>query len=333
MIPKRYNSLCLVSSLLLGLAACAPDIEKLSDPNSPSAGMIRMAEQMVARGDNAGAVSFYQQALQNDSKSIVARKGLAATFEKMGNKDSAADMYREALNLTPKDAELLRSYGRVLISLDRPSDAKDQYEKALNRDSEDVKALNGLGVALDYLSEHEKAQKKYKEAIDHDSKNVSAVNNLAYSYILSGKHDEAIKLLEPYQRDPAATAAMRQNLALAYGLKGMDMDAERVAKMDLPLSLVRANMDYYRRKRAELSVSTEPYAEAGSYSTQAMALGVVKRMKGMDLDSSVKPTVVPELSAPGGVPRFVVRLTGGKLEEVCKDLVKQDMPCVVKKAK
>lgn len=334
MIPKSYLSPCLIASLLLGLCACAPDIEKLSDPNSPSAGMIRMAEKMTERSDNAGAVSFYQQALQNDPKSVVARSGLAALLEKMGNKEGAAAQYKEAVKLKPKDGELRRSYGRVLIVLDKPADARDQYEKALDRDSKDVKALNGLGVALDYLSEHEKAQKKYKEALELDPKNINTTNNLAYSYVLSGKPGEAIKLLEPYQKDPAATPALRQNLALAYGLKGMDIDAERVAKMDLPLSLVRANMDYYRRKRTEISVSKEPYAEAGSYSTEPMAKAQALKIKELDLDSGIKIKVEPEVSAPGGTPRFVVNIVAASksvdLEKICKDLVKQDMPCVVK---
>ncbi|MDD3288518.1 MAG: tetratricopeptide repeat protein [Alphaproteobacteria bacterium] len=335
MIPFSYTKLTVCFSLLLGLAACGPDLQEYEDSGSPAAGMVRLAEQMRSRGDDAGAVDFYQRALQRDPKDVVAYRGIGEILEKMGNAEAAAEKYRMALTIDPDNADLLRRYGRVLIALDMPAEAKDQYLKALDEDSDDPKALNGLGIALDYLGDHRGAQEKYKEALEEDPDNLNTLNNLAYSFIVSGSYDEAIKLLEPQLKNTAATPALRQNLALAYGLSGMDLDAERVARMDLTLAKVKSNMSYYRRKRAELTVSSEPYAELGNYATKAMAEVWLGKIKALGIPADIKTMVVPEVAVPGGTPRFTIHLSGCQsgdgLRELCKDLVKRDIPCLIRK--
>jgi hypothetical protein len=146
-------------------------------------------------------------------------------------------------------------------------------------------------------------------------------------------------LLEPHIKAPGATAALRQNLALAYGLAGMNMDAERVAKMDLPPDKVKESMAYYKRHRAEIAVTTAPYAELGTYATEALAESEINRLQeqfdetGVDL----KPVIAPQVAAPGGTPRFAVRMMGcAKPDDVkvfCDQLAKNNIPCVVRGSK
>ena len=115
----------------------------------------------------------------------------------------------------------------------------------------------------------------------------------------------------------------------------MDVDAERIAKMDLPPKKVKENLAYYKRHRAELAVSTAPYAEVGTYATEALAEAQITRLQaqfdetGMDL----KPIIAPQVAAPGGTPRFTVRMMGcAKPDDVkvfCDQLAKNGLPCVV----
>jgi len=325
------------SVLLIALilsAACVMTPDKPEDFSSPAFSMVQIAGQLQAKGDLAGAADFYQRALQRDPKDVVARKGLAAILEKTGNLIGASEQYREALKAKPRDAELLRGYGRTLIALDKPAEARDEYKAALDIDDDDAKAHNGLGVALDYLGDHKAAQKEFEEALQLDKDDLATINNLAYSYILTRDYDKAIKLLEPEQNNPKATPALRQNLALAYGLAGMDADAERMAKIDLPPKKVKANLAYYKQQRAELAVTTAPYAEVGTYATEALAEAQIAKLQ-PQLDragSGLKPVIKPEVASPGGTPRFTVRMLGcAKPDEVknfCDYLAEKGLPCV-----
>jgi Flp pilus assembly protein TadD len=313
--------------------ACAPATVNYDDSDSPAAGMVRLAEQLRARGDNVGAADFYQRAVQRDPKDALAHKGLAAALEATGHMAAAADEYRAVVKLKPRDGDAWRSLGRVSLAMDQSVLARDAYKAALGIDGDDAKALNGLGVALNNLGDHQGAQKQFEKALKEDSGNLATFNNLAYSYILDGKYDEAIRLLEPRVTSPGATPALRQNLALAYGLAGMDADAERVAKIDLPPARVKEALAYYHQRRAELAVSTAPYAELGTYPTQALAEAEIAAMQ-KQIDAAgadLRPVILPQVAVPGGTPRFALRMMGcSKPEDLkvfCDQMAKNGMPC------
>ncbi|MFA6280248.1 MAG: tetratricopeptide repeat protein [Bdellovibrionales bacterium] len=325
----------LVLLAFLPLCACSTVDEK--DISSSGAGMAKLGNMMREKGEVGAAIDFYRRALAQDPKNLTAIKGLAGVLEQWGDKTAAAQTYRDGVASYPNDGELRRSYGRLLLSLDNPAAAKRQYEAALDEDSDDLKARSGLGVALDHLGEHKKAQAQYEKVLHKDSHNLATLNNLAYSYVLSHRYDLAIQTLEPVLNNPSATAALRQNLALAYGLSGMEADAQRVAKMDLSPEKVAANMDYYRRQRAEMAVSTAPYAEVGTYATEGMAVAQAQKLRaqfGGKSGSDLKPVVLPQVASPGGTPRFAVRMMGcarpDDVSRLCKTLSAAGLPCVAR---
>ncbi len=321
---------------LVPLVGCAMAPDSTVDESSPGAGMVRLAQQMQRKGDNMGALDFYMRALQRDARNLEAYRGSAAILEQAGDLTGAAAQYREALGVAPRDGDLHRSLGRVLIAQRQFADARDEYTTALDIDSDDAKSQNGLGIALDHLGDHVGAQKRFKAALRRDSKNLATINNLAYAYIQDGKYGEAIKLLEPEQKNPKATPSLRQNLALAYGLSGMELDAARVARMDLPPSQVKDNLDFYKRRRAELAVSTTPYAEIGSFATEAMAAAEIARLQ-PHLDragADLKPVIEPEVALPGGTPRFTVRMLGcakpSEVKTFCDYMTGHGLPCTAR---
>lgn len=319
---------------LLPLAACSGGGRDASGLSRPE--MVRLGDMMLARGDYGAAMDYYRRTLALDKSDAGAIKGLGSAMEQFGDKAGAVDVYKEGVKHAPKDVELRRAYGKLLLSLDQPMAAKVQYEAALDRDSDDAKARGGLAVALDYLGQHKGAQKEYESLLKKEPRNLGVINNYAYSLILSHDYAGAIKLLEPEVDNPAASPALRQNLALAYGLAGKEADAARVAATDLPPEKVQESMDYYRRQRAEIKVTTTPYAELGSYATEAMAVAQIQKLR-PQIDQSggkLRAVVLPELSAPGGTPRFTVRMMGcGKPDEVshlCETLGKSGIPCVAR---
>ncbi len=318
---------------LVFLAACGA-FHPIEETDSFGAGMARMGRHLQERGELGAAIEFYRRALASEPSNLAAIQGLASLFEQWGDRQAAAGVYANGVAARPKDGELRRSYGKLLIALDEPAAAKEQFEAALDIDDDDLKARNGLGIALDYLGEHRKAQREYEKVLDEEPGNLATINNLAYSYILVHRYDLAMKTLEPHAMKPSATAALRQNLALAYGLSGMEADAERVARLDLSPEKVKENMNYYRRKRAELAVSKAPYAELGTYATEAMALERINRLKSemKNVGGDLRPVVLPEVAAPGGTPRFAVRMMGcsrpDDVTRLCATLAASGIPCV-----
>lgn len=321
--------------LLAVLPLCACSMVEEKDISSSGAGMAKLGGMMREKGEVGAAIDFYRRALVQDPKNLTAIKGLAGVLEQWGDKVAAAQTYRDGVAAHPDDGELRRSYGRLLLTLDDPAAAKRQYAAALDEDSDDLKARSGLGVALDHLGEHKKAQAQYEKVLNKDPRNLATLNNLAYSYILTHRYDLAIKTLEPALNNPATTAALRQNLALAYGLAGMDADAQRVAKMDLPPEKVASNMDYYRRERAEMAVTTAPYAEVGTYATEGMAVAQAQKLREQyGKAGGLKPVVLPQVASPGGTPRFAVRMMGcarpSDVSRLCQTLSAAGLPCVAR---
>lgn len=261
---------------------------------------------------------------------------LAQAAFKRGDHAAAAELTKQAIERDPQNIALRRDLGRFYMMLDNPGDAREAYKAALAIDGADPKALNGLGVALDQLGDHEGAVRQFESALKIEPANLATINNLAYASIQAGHYSDAIKRLEPHVKAAGATPALRRNLALAYGLAGMDVDAERVAKMDLSPAQVKANMLYYKQRRAELAVSSTPYADLGSYATEAMASAQIRKlqeqMEGSGVD--LKPVIAPEVTTPGGTPRFAVRMMGctkpSDVETLCQTLEKSGVPCIAK---
>ena len=296
-------------------------------------GFTHIGDQLRGRGDDEGAVNFYQRALQRNADDERARYALAQICEAHGNYGEAISQYQMLIKLAPKNGEYQRAIARVYIKTNQPANAKEAYEKALDIDSDDSKAMNGLGISLDYLGQHDAAQKAYKSALDEDENDETALNNLAHSYVLVGAYDSAIKLLEPHLKDKAATPALRQNLAEAYGMAGMDADAERVARIDLNPEQVRHNLAYYHSRRVELSLEPKLYADLGSFATEAMAdarADEIKTTYAKDVAGLIIATQ-SEVKAINGTPSFTLRISGfaraDKLNAFCAKLKKDTIAC------
>ncbi len=316
--------------VFLALAACSSS----ADISPSGERLVRLGDHLRQKGELGGAMDFYSRALVADPDNTAVIRRLGKTLVQWGDKESAEDVYFESLKTQPENGELRRLYGKLLISMERPSEARMQFVKALEINGDDIKARGGLAVALDYLGEHAAAQGQYEKALQSDPDNLTLLNNIAYSYILSRRYDRAIRLLEPVMDAPKASVSLRQNLALAYGLAGMEEDAKRVTLIDLAPEKAAVAMAYYRRERVEIKVSPAAYAELGTYATEALAIEQIKKLhpKVKKAGGDLRAVVLPQVSAPGGTPRFAVRMMGcsrpDDVSRLCKLLTQSGIPCV-----
>lgn len=312
--------------MLSGLCAC-------SSGGTSQSGAGKGGLNTAVHNDDLRTAEKDQLILQRNPDDAATRFDLAKILEAHGDNLQAEVQYRILAENDKDNAGLHRDLGRVLLRQGKASEAKGEYEKALGIDSDDVKAMNGLGISLDYLGNHAAAQKMYKDALDDNASDVPSLNNLAHSYVLSGNYKEAISLLEPHLNDKTATPELRQNLAEAYGMAGMDVDAERVGRIDLSVEQVKHNLAYYHSRREQLSIAPKFYADLGSFPTEAMAESRVEQIKSLFAKETetVVINVAPEVKAVGGTPAFGVKALGftsaAKARIFCDKLAKQSIAC------
>ncbi len=328
------NLILPMAAVLLGLAACGT----VSEPEGVNVeGMARIGEKLQKQGDDAGALDFYQRALQHKPDDVTALHNIATILENHGDVVSAETYNARAIKADPKNTEFQHTEGRLLLRLNRAADAAEIYQTILKNDHRDMKAMNGLGIAFDYQGQHEEAQNQYRAALERAPDHLVTLNNLAHSYVLSGKYSEAIGLLEPHAADRDATPALRQNLAEAYGLSGMYADAERMARMDLKPHDVKRNLAAYRARHAKLAPEEKLKADLGSYPTAEMADARAEVARSIITDNKITVAVMPEVQAIGGTPSFAVRATGfttsGSLNGFCGQLANKQIGCKANKGK
>jgi len=111
---------------------------------------------------------------------------------------------------------------------------------------DDWTAFSAYGVALDNIGEHELAQTQYDRALSIAPGAVNVLNNKALSFALSGNLSRAEHILRTASSGTGADARIRQNLALVLALKGDMLEAERLARSDLPPQVANQNIAYFR---------------------------------------------------------------------------------------
>jgi Tfp pilus assembly protein PilF len=114
----------------------------------------------LVRGDHAMALGFYDRALQQEPRSILAQLGRGAAMQKIGNLNEARTSYERVLRIDPNNREALTNL-TVILAEREPGEALKRLQE-LEREYPSfspVKAqiglvyakLNQLEPALDYL--------------------------------------------------------------------------------------------------------------------------------------------------------------------------------------
>jgi Flp pilus assembly protein TadD len=222
----------------------APVVEEV-DP----AELLRIAQDLRAKGDVAGAAHFFAQAHQANPDDVSALIGLGDMLAALGDSVQAADAFGKATAMQPAQPDARLGLAKASIAMHNPQVAATQFQAVLSENGQDVRAYNGLGVAADMMGDHKAAQEHYRAGLAIDPQNVSLLNNLGLSLALSGDFDNGIFMLEELAAAPDASPTTRQNLALAYGLAGRDEEAERVARVDLGESEIRKNLAFIASHR------------------------------------------------------------------------------------
>ena len=212
----------------------------------------RLAARSASAGDFQTAAAFYQQAFDENPRSIDALVGLGRSYTGLGQYARAEQALVEAQKRKPNDPDVLLELARTQISAGKAQSALDNLDIAQRKRPRDLQIITARGIALDRLSRHAEAQETYRRGLAIDPTNFVLMTNLGLSLGLSGHTAEGIGMLRELVRDGAATARTRGNLALVYGLAGHERDASATLSVDLTQSQIQNNLAYYRTLREML---------------------------------------------------------------------------------
>lgn len=247
---------CIGLSILLLITACSPTA---SDKLSPEeVRVLNEARAAAHKGDVTQAEMHYQKAITLSEGSVEAHVELARLQRNKNKLDEAVATLNNAQKIQPKNGAVFKELGLIAIEKEDPVKAFEALSQAATYSPSDAQIYNAMGIVLDMQRKHKEAQEQYKKAMSMaPGDNAYIQNNLALSLIMTRDYPSAISILEPLAPSSNSNPTIRQNLALAYGLSGDFKKARAIGLRDLPESLVKQNIEFYKLYQKETQKSAK----------------------------------------------------------------------------
>jgi tetratricopeptide (TPR) repeat protein len=169
-------------------------------------GLMQWGTFLDDRGDNAGALVAFRQAIEWDKGSPPLRQNYAIVLSAAGQAGEAASELAEAVRLAPRDAQIHYAYALALSEVNRPNEARAELEETVRLDPQFARAWYNLGLARNAANEIDPALAALARAEALDPGNAQA----PYA---------AATILARQQRTREAVDAARRALRIApnYG--------------------------------------------------------------------------------------------------------------------
>jgi tetratricopeptide (TPR) repeat protein len=217
--PGGRNMNITINLKLKGTASALSKVPK------PARELYTKGTDAANKGDNKGAVEFFNQAIKLYPQFPQAMNDLGMAYMKLNKYDKAAETYEQLLKLGPGDATVHLNYGIALNNLaaglkteGKTEDSAKRFAQAEEQLRESIK-LNGksatahyyLGITLISLKHYAEAQSELETSVKNDNNIALAHKYLGGLYMNdSSKKKEAADELEKYLKlDPKAHDADR----------------------------------------------------------------------------------------------------------------------------
>ena len=269
---RRGALAALLLAALLGGCASAGQGSVQNSALSPD-GLMRMGDKARDRGELPVAAALYRKAHDADPQRVKPLVSLGQVLMDMQRPDQASEAFSAALVVDGRNLDALRGLGNARLALHQPEEAIPPLKQALAASANDFRVLNALGVAFDMTGDHGSAHQYYRTGLKLAPENVPLRSNYALSQALAGETENAVETITPLASAPITTAQQRQTMALVYGLAGNTAEAERLARMDLDETQVKANMQRIASLRSEPApVAAKPEPETAEPEPQVAVL-------------------------------------------------------------
>jgi Flp pilus assembly protein TadD len=202
--PAAMTIISMAGQPILQLASTilADAIDEPGDKLEDSIDLVKLADDLRAKGDMHAAAKIYSRAHVANPTDSAPLIGLGETLLASGANDQAGQAFGRALLLDPENTRALRGMGKTHLKMRQPDLAVTRFETLLAQKPNDLQAINGLGVAYDMVGEHAKAQELYRRGLSINPQSAELRNNLGLSLALSGQSEAAISELRQLAQAP-----------------------------------------------------------------------------------------------------------------------------------
>ncbi len=209
---------------------------------------IKEGKELLDHGATAQAMLAFRKALELDSNSAAAFRGLGKVFYKKGgrtNMETALKHYQEAIKRNPLDHDLYAITAKIYDALSKRKEATLERKKfvivrALDADPRNPTANNNMGILFLQQGRMDEALDYFNRAVASDRNYDVAYRNLAAAYFqLSKKVSDAEKKADYNSK---ARDSIQKALAIAPAVPTL-MAHARILMMDGNLAEVLAILE------------------------------------------------------------------------------------------
>jgi tetratricopeptide (TPR) repeat protein len=181
--------------------------------------LIRAADVLLEKGDAAGALAGYEEALKLDPRSAPALNNRGLANKRRGELDRAVADFTEALRLDPTLAAAFHNRGAALQAQGKLDRAIADYTEALRLDPTSPTVLNNRGYAGLEAGHTDEALADFNEALRLRPRFSAALNNRGLTHARKDDPDKAIA-------DFSAAIALDPKFAKAYWNRSVAHEAK-----------------------------------------------------------------------------------------------------------
>lgn len=243
----RLSTLSAMLLASLSLTACATT-DGTSLPRGDEARMVRLAQDLEARGDTQTAVSLYQRAAKSSKDTVGAHIRLGQALLDSGQPEAAAEAYRTALNTDPDNGAALLGLGTAQLQADQVESAARTLAVAAPKVRSSA-GWNRLGTALILTGNAAQAEEAFRSAAKIEPANLDTQSNVALAQAISGQAVQSVATARGITASPRAQTRHFRNLMLVLVISGDMAGAEAVKVPDYAPRDKRAFLSEARKIR------------------------------------------------------------------------------------
>jgi protein O-GlcNAc transferase len=201
-----------------------------------SAVSVAAGDALRAKGDLAGALAAYGQALAVDPRDLMALVNRGVTFHMLGRAAEAAADYAKAADLAPQIALIHANLAAALLDAHKPGSARDAAAKAVELDPANAVAWNNLGVACGQLGLGRDAQEAWRKALAINPDHASTLVNLAQATRADDPDAAADMFLRVLAKNPERDDAYAEAISTLWHACRWDRALELLGDLDRRLA-------------------------------------------------------------------------------------------------
>jgi tetratricopeptide (TPR) repeat protein len=271
----------LVAALFLSACAEMPASEEVresasltggaaapSKPASEADNLLKLADDVDARGSPATALPLYERAAALPTADAATFVKLGDVYAKVDRLDDATNAYRVALTKQAEFGPALLGLGGVLVRTGKAEEGMALLAKAAPL-VRSARAYDRLGVAHIALGQPREALASFEQAHLLDTDDIDISSNLTLAAALSGHKDKVAAMAKATLASREVEDYQRRNIILAMCIAGQEQEAKKAGGPGIDAAAMESLIQKARDIRQISSAKGRALALAGARTASA----------------------------------------------------------------